>query len=90
MKRVKNNQIFLNIEKTKATPVTIKKIEINNKKWKFLLQLVRNWKGAFENLFKRKHRKTKHAYNEFIRDISLPTLSQEKETFVKKKIMKKK
>ena len=54
------------------------------------MKLVRNWKGAFENLFKRKHRKAKHAYNEFIRDISLPTLSQEKETFVKKKIMKKK
>ena len=35
-------------------------------------------KRSFENLFKEKHRKTKHEYNEFLRDISLPTLSQEK------------
>ena len=32
----------------------------------------------FENLFKRKLRKAKHAYNGFFRDISLPTLIQEK------------
>ena len=31
----------------------------------------------FENLFKRKLRKTKHEFNEFLRDISLPTLSKE-------------
>ena len=90
MKRVKNNQIFLNIEKTKATPVTIKKIEINNKEMENSVEISKELERCFKNLFKRKHRKTKHAYNEFIRDISLPTLSQEKETFVKKKIMKKK
>ena len=31
----------------------------------------------FENLFKREIKKTKYAHNEFLRDISLPTLSQE-------------
>ena len=31
----------------------------------------------FENLFKRKLRKTKHEFNEFLRDILLPTLSKE-------------
>ena len=34
-------------------------------------------KKVFENLFKRKLRKTKRVYNDFLRDISLPTLSQE-------------
>ena len=44
----------------------------------------------FENLHKRKLRETKHAYNEFFRDISLPTLSQDKKKFVKKKLVNKK
>ena len=35
----------------------------------------------FENLFKRKLRKTNHAYNELLRDISVPTLSQKKKRF---------
>ena len=39
----------------------------------------------FKNLFKRKLRKTKHAYNGFLRDISLLTLSQKKKKFVTKK-----
>ena len=55
-----------------------------------MLKLIRNWKGFFENLFKRKLRKIKHAYNEFLRDISLPTLSQEKKKFVTEKLMNKK
>ena len=44
----------------------------------------------FENLHKRKLRETKHAYNELFRDISLPTLSQDKKKFVTKKLVNKK
>ena len=36
------------------------------------------------NLFKKKFRKTKHAYNEFLRDICLSILSQEKKVYVEK------
>ena len=40
----------------------------------------------FENLFKRKLRKTKHEFNEFLRDISLPTLSKEQKKVCDKEI----
>ena len=33
---------------------------------------------CFENIFKRKPRKTNHAFNQFLRDVSLLTLSQRK------------
>ena len=33
---------------------------------------------CFENVFKRKPRKTNHAFNQFLRDVSLLTLSQRK------------
>ena len=47
MKRVKNNQIFLNIEKTKATPVTIKKIEINNKEMENSVEISKELERCF-------------------------------------------
>ena len=40
----------------------------------------------FENLFKRKLRKMKHAYNELLRDMSLPTLSQDEKKVCDKEI----
>ena len=49
------------------------------------MKLIKNWKGFLKNLFKRKLRKTKHAYDGFLRDISLLTLSQKKKKFVTKK-----
>ena len=43
----------------------------------------------FEKLFKRKFRKTKHVYNEFLRGISLLTVSQGKNSLPKKSVNKK-
>ena len=40
----------------------------------------------FDNLFKRKLTKTNHAYDEFLRDNSLPTLSQEKKNVCNEEI----
>ena len=40
----------------------------------------------FEKLFKRKLRKTKHAYNKFLRNISLSTSSQERKKICNKEI----
>ena len=44
----------------------------------------------FGNLFTRKLRKTKHAYNQFLKDILLSTLNQEEKKFVTKKLVNKK
>ena len=43
----------------------------------------------FENVIKRKFRKTKHIYNEFLRDISLLTVSQGKKSLTRKSVNKK-
>ena len=47
MKRVKNNQIFLNLQKTKATPVTVKKIEINNKEMESSVKISKELERCF-------------------------------------------
>ena len=74
----KSIKFFLNLEKTKGTQDTVKKLEINNKKIDNPVEINNELERIFENLFERKLRKTKHAYNEFLKDISLPILSQEK------------
>ena len=74
----KSTRFFLNIEKTKATEGTVKKLDINNKEIDNPVEINKELERFFENLFKRKLRKTKHTCNEFLRDISLPTLSQER------------
>ena len=61
-------------------------LELNNKETDIPVEINKELERFFDNLFKRKLRKTKHAYNEFLRDISLPTLNQEKKkTFATKK-----
>ena len=70
-------KVFLNLEKTKATQGTVKKLEIDNKEIDNFVEINKELEKFFENLFKRKLRKTKHEFNEFLRDISLPTLSKE-------------
>ena len=72
----KTNTFFLNLEKTKATKDTVKKTEI--KDTDISAEINKELVRFFENWFKKELRKTKHAYNEFLRDISLSTLSQEK------------
>ena len=70
MKRVTNQPIFfLNLEKTKATQGTIKKLEIDNKEIDNSVETNKELERFFENLFKRKLRKTKHVHNECLRDI---------------------
>ena len=70
MKRVTNQPIFfLNLEKTKATQGTIKKLEIDNKEIDNSVETNKELERFFENLFKRKLRKAKHVYNECLRDI---------------------
>ena len=56
----------------------MKKLEINNKEVDNFVEINKELESFFEHLFKRKIRKTKYAYNQFLRDISLLTLSQEK------------
>ena len=70
--------MFLNLEKTNATQGTVKKLEIDDKEIDNSVETNKELERFSENLFKRKLRKTKHAYNEFLRDISPPTLSLEK------------
>ena len=78
MKRVENQPFFfLNLEKTNAKQGTVNKFEINNKEIDNPVEIKKKLKRVFGNLFKRKLRKTKQTYNKFLRDISLPTLSQE-------------
>ena len=74
----KSNKFVLNLEKTKATQVTVKRWEINNREIDNFVEICEELERFFESLFQRKLRKTKHAYNEFLRDISLTTLTQER------------
>ena len=73
------------MKKTKTIQGTIKKLEINNKEIGNSVEINKELERFFENLFKKKLRKTKRAYNAFLRDISLPTVSQKKRQFVTKK-----
>ena len=84
-----STKFFLNLEKTKATQGTVKKLEKNNKEIDNPVEINKKLERFFENLFKRKLRKMKHAYNEFLGDILLPTLSLEKKKFVTKKFANK-
>ena len=86
----KSTAFFLNLEKTKATQGTVKKLEIDNKERDNSVESNKELEKFFENLFKRKPWKMKHVYNEFLRDISLLTLNQEKKKFVTKKLVNKK
>ena len=81
-----SNNFFLNLEKTKATEGTVKKLETNNKEIDNPVEINKELERFFENLFKRKLSKMKHAYNEFLRDISVPTLSLEKKKVCDKEI----
>ena len=76
MKKVKNHpHFFLNLEKTKATKGNVKKLKIKNKETDNPVKINKELERLFENLLKRKLRKTNDAYNEFLRDISLPTFN---------------
>ena len=86
----KSTAFFLNLEKTKATQGTVKKLEIDNKERDNSVESNKELEKFFENLFKRKPWKMKHVYNEFLRDISLLTLNQEDKKFVTKKLVNKK
>ena len=66
MKRgTKITNFFLNLEKTKAKQGTVKKIEINNKEIDNSVEINKELQKVFENLVKKRLRKTKNAYNEF-------------------------
>ena len=82
----KSTKFFLNLEKAKAIQGTVKNLEINNKETDNPVEINKELERFFKNLFKRKLRKTKHPYNEFLRDILLPTLSQEKKNVYDKEI----
>ena len=91
MKRVeKSTKSFLNLEKRKTTQGTVKKLEMDNKEIDNHVEINKELEKIFEDLFKSKLRKTKHVYNEFLGDISLPALSQEEKQFVTKKLVNKK
>ena len=86
----KSTTFFLNLEKTKPTQGTVKKLEIDNKERDNSVESNKELEKFFENLFKRKPSEMKHVYNEFLRDISLLTLNQEDKKFVTKKLVNKK
>ena len=86
----KSTTFFLNLEKTKPTQGTVKKLEIDNKERDNSVESNKELAKFFENLFKRKPSEMKHVYNEFLRDISLLTLNQEDKKFVTKKLVNKK
>ena len=66
MKRgTKITKFLLNLEKTKAKQGTVKKIEINNKEIDNSVEINKELQKVFENLVKKRLRKTKNAYNEF-------------------------
>ena len=66
MKRgTKITKFFLNLEKTNAKQGTVKKIEINNKEIDNSVEINKELQKVFENLVKKRLRKTKNAYNEF-------------------------
>ena len=44
-------KVFLNLEKTKATQGTVKKLEIDNKETDNSIEIDKNLEGFFENLF---------------------------------------
>ena len=86
MRRVKKlTKFFLNLQKTKATQGTVKKLEIDNKEIDNSVEVNKKLEKFFESLFKRKQ-----VYNEFLRDISLSTLSQEEKKFLTKELVNKK
>ena len=79
MKRMKNRPIFFSKSReNEATQDTVKRLEIDNKEIDNSVEINKELERFFENLFRRKLRKMKHAYNEFLRDILLTTISQEK------------
>ena len=86
----KSTKFFLNLNKRKATQGTVKKLEMDNKEIDNHVEINKELEKIFEDLFKSKLRKTKHVYNEFLGDISLPALSQEEKQFVTKKLVNKK
>ena len=53
----KTTNFFLNLEKTNASQGTVKKIEINNKKIDYYIEINKVLGRFFENLFKRNLRK---------------------------------
>ena len=74
----KLTKFLLNLEKAKAMQCTIKKLEINHKEIDNSAEINKLLERFFEKLCKRKLRKTKYAYNEFLRDISLPSLGKKR------------
>ena len=55
MRRVKKlTKFFLNLQKTKATQGTVKKLEIDNKETDNSIEIDKNLEGFFENLFTKK------------------------------------
>ena len=64
---------------------TVKKLEIDNKEIGNSVEVNKKLEKFFESLFKRKQ-----VYNEFLRDISLSTLSQEEKKFLTKELVNKK
>ena len=54
----KSTKFFLNLEKTKVTQGTVKKLEINNKEIDNPVEINKELERFFENSFKRKLRKT--------------------------------
>ena len=81
----KSTKFILNLEKTKTTQGTVKKLEIDNKEIDNSVEVNKKLEKLFESLFKRKQ-----VYNEFLRDISLSTLSQEEKKFLTKELVNKK
>ena len=49
----KSTKLFLNLEKTKATEGTVKKLEINNKEIDNSVEINKELERFFENLFKK-------------------------------------
>ena len=80
----KSTNFILNLVKTKNTEGTVKKLEIDNKEVDNSVEVNKKLEKFFESLFKRKH-----LYNEFLRDISLSTLSQEEKKFLTKRLVNK-
>ena len=68
MKRgTKITKFLLNLEKTKAKQGTVKKIEINNKEIDNSVEINKELQKIFENLVKKRLRKVKNVYNEFLK-----------------------
>ena len=58
MRRVKKlTKFFLNLQKTKATQGTVKKLEIDNKETDNSIEIDKNLEGFFENLFTKETQK---------------------------------